>query len=150
MLLACSQTFCFLFRDRRVRRVRWPNYFYSLTYSEKRKKQRLWTSLLHNRRFMSQRGERGILRDARDERGFIFFFSPRLALLAKFRVCLAWLMKRLLCRLWSHCIGTSCFWSFTKYDIMMHIGMGLREKGKAEWWVVCSLLRFWRLLNQLP
>ena len=67
MLLACSQTFCFLFN-----------------YLEERKKQRLWTSL-HNRRFMSQRGERGILHEAWGERGLIFFFSPRLALLAKFR-----------------------------------------------------------------
>ena len=69
---------------------------------------------LHDRRFMSQAGQtRYFARSAtrarsarRGEEKNKFFSSPRLALRArvalraKYRVCPAWLMKRLSCRLW--------------------------------------------------
>ena len=47
----------------------------------------------------AKRHERGVLLRARDKRESREFFSPRLALRAKCRVRLAWLIKRLLCRL---------------------------------------------------
>ena len=49
----------------------------------------------------AKRGERGILHEARDEgrRKIKLFFSPGLAPRAKCCVHLAWLIKRLLCRL---------------------------------------------------
>ena len=51
------------------------------------------------------RGERSILREARDQgrRKALFFSCPRLALRAKSRVRLARLTKRLLCRLPDAC-----------------------------------------------
>ena len=53
----------------------------------------------------AKRGERSILREARDQgrRKALFFSCPRLALRAKSRVRLACLIKRLLCRLPDAC-----------------------------------------------
>ena len=62
--------------------------------------------------FWAKRGERGILRAAREAKKIklSFFSSPRFALRAKYRVRLAWLIKLLLCRLFCTKWRNSLVW----------------------------------------